>query len=120
MPKRTSWSCVPGTRKNRLPLTANTINALCQPVPKPIQKPNPPIYIPGGGSVETWDFCLDNDYNYSYLSFTGYLRGKKLLDGYWDRVAARGKDESPYRAAFAQTICVAIPTSRPKRCTPST
>jgi alkanesulfonate monooxygenase SsuD/methylene tetrahydromethanopterin reductase-like flavin-dependent oxidoreductase (luciferase family) len=75
--------------------------------PKPIQKPNPPIYIPGGGSIETWDFCLDNDYNYSYLSFTGYLRGKKLLDGYWDRVAKRGKDESPYRAAFAQTICVA-------------
>ncbi|HVP29040.1 MAG TPA: LLM class flavin-dependent oxidoreductase [Myxococcota bacterium] len=74
--------------------------------PKPIQKPNPPIYIPGGGSVETWDFCLDHDYNYSYLSFTGYLRGKLLLDGYWDRVAARGKDESPYRAAFAQTICV--------------
>ncbi|HET6875460.1 MAG TPA: hypothetical protein VFH70_11800, partial [Acidimicrobiales bacterium] len=30
-----------------------------------------------------------------------------LLDGYWDRVAARGKDESPYRAAFAQIICVA-------------
>ncbi len=75
--------------------------------PKPIQKPNPPIYIPGGGSVETWDFCLDHDYNYSYLSFNGYLRAKKLLDGYWDRVAARGKDESPYRAAFAQTICVA-------------
>jgi alkanesulfonate monooxygenase SsuD/methylene tetrahydromethanopterin reductase-like flavin-dependent oxidoreductase (luciferase family) len=75
--------------------------------PKPIQKPHPPIYIPGGGSIETWDFCLDNDYNYSYLSFTGYLRGKKLLDGYWDRVAKRGKDESPYRAAFAQTICVA-------------
>jgi alkanesulfonate monooxygenase SsuD/methylene tetrahydromethanopterin reductase-like flavin-dependent oxidoreductase (luciferase family) len=75
--------------------------------PKPIQKPNPPIYIPGGGSVETWDFCTDNDYNYSYLSFTGYLRGKKLLDGYWDHVAKSGKDESPYRAAFAQTICVA-------------
>ena len=75
--------------------------------PKPIQKPNPPIYIPGGGSIETWDFCLDHDYNYSYLSFNGYLRAKKLLDGYWDRVATRGKDESPYRAAFAQTICVA-------------
>jgi alkanesulfonate monooxygenase SsuD/methylene tetrahydromethanopterin reductase-like flavin-dependent oxidoreductase (luciferase family) len=75
--------------------------------PKPIQKPHPPIYIPGGGSIETWDFCLDHDYNYSYLSFNGYLRAKKLLDGYWDRVAARGKDESPYRAAFAQTICVA-------------
>jgi alkanesulfonate monooxygenase SsuD/methylene tetrahydromethanopterin reductase-like flavin-dependent oxidoreductase (luciferase family) len=75
--------------------------------PKPVQKPHPPIYIPGGGSIETWDFCLDHDYNYSYLSFTGYLAGKKLLDGYWDRVVARDKDESPYRAAFAQIICVA-------------
>ena len=75
--------------------------------PKPIQKPHPPIYIPGGGSIETWDFCLDNDYNYSYLSFNGYLAGKMLLDGYWNRVAERGKDDSPYRASFAQTICVA-------------
>ncbi|MEW6301151.1 MAG: LLM class flavin-dependent oxidoreductase [Thermodesulfobacteriota bacterium] len=75
--------------------------------PKPIQQPHPPIYIPGGGSIETWDFCVEHDYNYSYLSFTGYLRGKKLLDGYWERVAKYGKDESPYRAAFAQTICVA-------------
>jgi alkanesulfonate monooxygenase SsuD/methylene tetrahydromethanopterin reductase-like flavin-dependent oxidoreductase (luciferase family) len=75
--------------------------------PKPIQKPHPPIYIPGGGSIETWDFCLDNDYNYSYLSYSGYMAGKMLLDGYWERVAQRGKDESPYRAAFAQVICVA-------------
>jgi len=75
--------------------------------PKPIQKPHPPIYIPGGGSIETWDFCLDNDYNYSYLSFSGYKTGKKLMDGYWERVAQRDKDESPYRAAFAQIIAVA-------------
>ncbi|HEY4026729.1 MAG TPA: LLM class flavin-dependent oxidoreductase [Candidatus Dormibacteraeota bacterium] len=75
--------------------------------PKPIQKPHPPVYIPGGGSVETWDFCLDHDYNYSYLSFGGYKAGKMLLDSYWEQVAARGKDESPYRAAFAQIIAVA-------------
>ncbi len=75
--------------------------------PKPIQQPHPPIYIPGGGSIETWDFCLDHDYNYSYLSFSGYKAGKTLLDGYWDRVAARDKDDSPYRASFAQIICVA-------------
>src|SRR5882724_3062430 len=47
------------------------------------------------------------DYNYSYLSFTGYVRGKQFLDGFWERVAAKGKDASPYRAAFAQIICVA-------------
>jgi alkanesulfonate monooxygenase SsuD/methylene tetrahydromethanopterin reductase-like flavin-dependent oxidoreductase (luciferase family) len=75
--------------------------------PKPLQKPHPPIYIPGGGSIETWDFCLDHDYNYSYLSFVGYQRGKQLLDGFWEQVAKRGKDESPYRGAFAQIICVA-------------
>ncbi len=75
--------------------------------PKPIQKPHPPIYIPGGGSIETWDFCVEHEYNYSFLSFGGYLAGKALLDGYWDRVAHHGVDDSPYRAAFAQTICVA-------------
>jgi alkanesulfonate monooxygenase SsuD/methylene tetrahydromethanopterin reductase-like flavin-dependent oxidoreductase (luciferase family) len=74
--------------------------------PKPIQK-NPPIFIPGGGSIETYDFCLDFDYVYCYLSFSGYKRAKQLMDGYWQRVEERGKDDSPYRAGFAQTIVVA-------------
>ena len=74
--------------------------------PKPIQNP-PPVFIPGGGSLETYDFCLDHDYVYCYLSFSGYLRAKLLMDGYWERVAERGKDLSPYRAGFAQTIVVA-------------
>ncbi len=75
--------------------------------PRPIQQPHPPVHIPGGGSIETYDFCIDNTYSYSYLSFTGYLRAKMLLQGYWERVAARNADSSPYRAGFAQTICVA-------------
>ena len=75
--------------------------------PRPIQQPHPPIHIPGGGSIETYDFCIDNTYSYSYLSFTGYLRAKALLQGYWERVAARAGDSSPFRAGFAQTICVA-------------
>jgi alkanesulfonate monooxygenase SsuD/methylene tetrahydromethanopterin reductase-like flavin-dependent oxidoreductase (luciferase family) len=77
----------------------------CWPVP--IQKPHPPVFIPGGGSIETWDFCLDHDYSYSYLSFSGHLRARELLDGYWERVARRAKDESPYRAGYAQIVCVA-------------
>jgi len=74
--------------------------------PKPVQSP-PPIFIPGGGSLETYDFCLDFDYVYCYLSFGGYKRAKQLMDGYWQRVKERGKDMSPYRAGFAQTIVVA-------------
>ena len=76
------------------------------PWPRPVQQPHPPIHIPGGGSVETYDFCLDNDYSYSYLSYTGYIRAKQLMEGYWERVGKRNKDNSPYRAGFAQTICV--------------
>ncbi len=49
--------------------------------PRPIQQPHPPIHIPGGGSVETYDFCIDNTYSYSYLSFTGYIRAQALMDG---------------------------------------
>ncbi len=75
--------------------------------PKPIQRPRPPIFIPGGGSLETYDFCLEFDYTYCYLSYSGYLRAKQLMDGYWERVAKSGKDDSPYRGGFAQVICVA-------------
>src|SRR6202165_5972777 len=50
--------------------------------PKPLQQPHPPIWIPGGGSVETYDFCADNDYQYSFLSYFGYIAGKKVSDGY--------------------------------------
>jgi alkanesulfonate monooxygenase SsuD/methylene tetrahydromethanopterin reductase-like flavin-dependent oxidoreductase (luciferase family) len=76
--------------------------------PRPIQQPHPPVHIPGGGSVETYDFCIDNTYSYSYLSFSGYIRAKALMQGYWDQVAKRNApDASPYRAGFAQTICVA-------------
>jgi alkanesulfonate monooxygenase SsuD/methylene tetrahydromethanopterin reductase-like flavin-dependent oxidoreductase (luciferase family) len=84
--------------------------------PRPIQQPHPPIHIPGGGSVETYDFCIDNTYSYSYLSFTGYIRAKALMQGYWDRVAERNApDASPYRAGFAQTICVAATDEEAER-----
>ncbi len=30
--------------------------------PRPMQRPHPPIWIPGGGSVETWHWCAEMDY----------------------------------------------------------
>ena len=74
--------------------------------PRPIQNP-PPVWIPGGGSLETWDFCAKHDYNYSYLSFTGYIRGAQLMEGFWRRMEELGRDFNPYQAAFAQQIVVA-------------
>ena len=63
--------------------------------PQPIQKPHPPIWIPGLGSIETWDFCIDHGYNYSYLSFSGYKRAQKMMEGYWEHMAKRGKPDEP-------------------------
>lgn len=77
------------------------------PWPKPIQKPHPPIWLAGGGSIETWKFATDNDYTYSYLSFSGQAAAKGLMDGYWAQVEAAGLDDNPYRAGFAQLVVVA-------------
>ena len=74
--------------------------------PKPIQQPHPPIWLAGGGSVETWDFAAQQDYTYSYLSFGGRAAAKPLMDGFWETIDKAGKDTNPYRAGFAQIVFV--------------
>ncbi len=76
-------------------------------LPRPLQQPHPPIWIPGGGSIETWDFCSQNDFVYAALSYYGHLMAKETVGGYWRRVEANGKDPNPYRLAFLQFIGVA-------------
>ena len=76
-------------------------------LPRPLQQPHPPVWIPGGGSVETWDFCSQNDFVYAALSYYGHLMAKETVGGYWRQVEANGKDPNPYRLAFLQFIGVA-------------
>jgi alkanesulfonate monooxygenase SsuD/methylene tetrahydromethanopterin reductase-like flavin-dependent oxidoreductase (luciferase family) len=75
--------------------------------PRPVQKPHPPIWIPGGGSIETWQWCAQMDYVYCYLSYFGHKVGKATMDGFWAEMDRLGKDRNPYRAGFAQTVAVA-------------
>jgi alkanesulfonate monooxygenase SsuD/methylene tetrahydromethanopterin reductase-like flavin-dependent oxidoreductase (luciferase family) len=75
--------------------------------PRPVQKPHPPIWIPGGGSVETWRWCAEMDYVYSYLSYYGYKAGRATMDGFWQEMSRLGKDRNPYRAGFLQFVGVA-------------
>jgi alkanesulfonate monooxygenase SsuD/methylene tetrahydromethanopterin reductase-like flavin-dependent oxidoreductase (luciferase family) len=77
------------------------------PVPKPMQSPHPPVWIPGGGSVETWDFCAENDFVYGALTYYGYKMVRETVKGFWDRVEAHGKDANPHRLAVTQFIGVA-------------
>jgi alkanesulfonate monooxygenase SsuD/methylene tetrahydromethanopterin reductase-like flavin-dependent oxidoreductase (luciferase family) len=75
-------------------------------LPRPVQSP-PPIWVPGTGSVETWDLVLDEGYCYGYLSFFGLANARPIVRGFWDRVEQRGLDVNPNRMAFTQIICVA-------------
>ncbi len=75
--------------------------------PRPVQKPHPPIWIPGGGSVETWQWCAEMDYVYCYLSYYGYKAAQATMSGFWDELARLGKDRNPYRAGFLQFVGVA-------------
>ena len=74
--------------------------------PRPMQQPHPPVWIPGSGSLETWDWVLDRDYVYCYLSYYGYLRAYNIVKGYWERAAERGVDDNPHRLGFLQLVCV--------------
>jgi alkanesulfonate monooxygenase SsuD/methylene tetrahydromethanopterin reductase-like flavin-dependent oxidoreductase (luciferase family) len=75
--------------------------------PRPVQQPHPPVWVPGGGSIETWQWCAEMDYVYSYLSYYGYKAGRAVLDGFWEEMARLGKDRNPYRAGFLQFVGVA-------------
>lgn len=75
--------------------------------PRPVQQPHPPVWIPGGGSVETWRWCAEMDYVYCYLSYYGYKAGAATMKGFWDEMDRLGKDRNPYRAGFLQFVGVA-------------
>ena len=76
--------------------------------PRPIQNdPHPPIWIPGGGSIETWRWCAEMDYVYCYLSYYGYKAGLTTMQGFWNEMEKLGKDRNPYRAGFLQFVGVA-------------
>jgi alkanesulfonate monooxygenase SsuD/methylene tetrahydromethanopterin reductase-like flavin-dependent oxidoreductase (luciferase family) len=77
------------------------------PWPRPLQRPHPPIWIPGGGSIETWRWCAERDYVYSYLSYFGYKAGEVTMRGFWEEMDRLHKDRNPYRAGFLQFVGVA-------------
>ena len=74
--------------------------------PRPMQKPRPPVWVPGAGSIETWNTCIEKGHLYAYLSYSGYKRGKQVMDGFWKVANAAGVD-NPYHAGFLQLVCIA-------------
>lgn len=74
--------------------------------PRPLQKPHPPVWVPGGGSIETWEWTLRKGYLYAPLSYSGYKKGKANLDGFWAKADELGIERNPYHAGFLQLVAV--------------
>jgi alkanesulfonate monooxygenase SsuD/methylene tetrahydromethanopterin reductase-like flavin-dependent oxidoreductase (luciferase family) len=74
--------------------------------PRPIQQPHPPVWVPGSGSLSTWDFAAKHDHCYCFLSYYGNNLGKRVMDGFWEFVDKTGLEPNPYRAGFLQLVAV--------------
>src|SRR5262249_10520399 len=57
--------------------------------PRPIQQPHPPVWVPGSGSVTTFDFAVENDVCYCFLSYSGAKSATTMMQSYWDVVAKK-------------------------------
>jgi alkanesulfonate monooxygenase SsuD/methylene tetrahydromethanopterin reductase-like flavin-dependent oxidoreductase (luciferase family) len=74
--------------------------------PKPLQRPHPPIYIPGAGSTETMKFCAERKYTYmSVYAPTRIVR--RWFDGYRQAAADLGYTPESQKIAFSVPIHVA-------------
>ena len=83
--------------------------------PRPLQKPHPPVWVPGGGSIETTEWIADNDYLMANLSYAGYKAAKSVMDQYWDIIDQREKEPNPYSAGFLQLVAVSETEEQAKK-----
>jgi alkanesulfonate monooxygenase SsuD/methylene tetrahydromethanopterin reductase-like flavin-dependent oxidoreductase (luciferase family) len=74
--------------------------------PKPLQKPHPPVYIPGAGSTETMKFCAERKYTYMSV-YTPVRVVRRWFDGYRQAAADLGYTPEPEKIAFSVPIYVA-------------
>jgi alkanesulfonate monooxygenase SsuD/methylene tetrahydromethanopterin reductase-like flavin-dependent oxidoreductase (luciferase family) len=75
--------------------------------PRPIQRPHPPIWIPGGGARETWAMCARESYVFAALSYFGFDASRNVLGGYWQEMERHGRSRNPYQAGYLQFVGVA-------------
>ena len=74
--------------------------------PRPFQSPHPPVWVPGGSSIETWSFTIEHDFLFAQLSYGGYQLAQRSVEEFWSTVDKAGQDRNPYRMAFLQLVCV--------------
>jgi alkanesulfonate monooxygenase SsuD/methylene tetrahydromethanopterin reductase-like flavin-dependent oxidoreductase (luciferase family) len=74
--------------------------------PRPLQKPHPPIFIPGFGSTETVRFCAKH--RYSFMSvYSPWKVIKRWFDGYRAAAEEEGYEADPERLVYSVPIFLA-------------
>lgn len=81
--------------------------------PRPLQKPHPPIWIPGFGSKETVEWCAHPQRKYAYLAvYMPEHLVKWFFDLYRESAEAYGYTASPYQLGHVYPVYVAETDAR--------
>jgi alkanesulfonate monooxygenase SsuD/methylene tetrahydromethanopterin reductase-like flavin-dependent oxidoreductase (luciferase family) len=81
--------------------------ALVNSWPRPLQKPHPPIWVPGAGTPGTMAWTLERGYAFCYLSWFGAtLTAHRIFDRFWEIAEQHGSPPNPYRVSFVQSVVV--------------
>ena len=75
--------------------------------PRPLQKPHPPVWIPGSSSPETAEWIAKNDYLYAHLSLSGHESSKHNIGAFYALLDRMEKEPNPYRVGMTQVVMVA-------------
>jgi alkanesulfonate monooxygenase SsuD/methylene tetrahydromethanopterin reductase-like flavin-dependent oxidoreductase (luciferase family) len=87
--------------------------ALVNSWPRPLQRPRPPVWVPGSGSPGTMQWTLDHGYAFVYLSWFGpTLTARRIFDRFWALADQSGIERNPYRVGFVQNVVVAETDAR--------
>jgi alkanesulfonate monooxygenase SsuD/methylene tetrahydromethanopterin reductase-like flavin-dependent oxidoreductase (luciferase family) len=75
--------------------------------PRPLQKPHPPIWVPGSGSPGTMSWTIEKSYAFVYLSWFGpTLTAHRIFDRFWEIADTQGVPRNPHRVGFVQSVVV--------------
>ncbi|MEA2624532.1 MAG: hypothetical protein QOD06_577 [Candidatus Binatota bacterium] len=85
------------------------------PWPKPLQKPHPPIWIPGVGSVETMEFVARHDYAYMGIPYFHRRVFQRNFDLFREIRERAGRPADPEKAGWLVPIYVAETDEQARR-----
>jgi len=77
------------------------------PWPKPLQEPRPPIWVPGGGSLETVREVARRGYCYFFSSRSKLANTARAAERYAEILEAEGSRYHPYKMGILLSVHVA-------------